>query len=102
MQTREHHMSKLVTVVTVTIEDMTDGGIRVYSDALPGLMLSGSKKAAICEAIAPAIRALFERKGYKIEGVHANRPIPVVMREPSPREVDMHVLQFVVEYLEAA
>ena len=91
-----------VTVVSVKLEDRADGGMRVSSEALPGLILSGSNKTAVCDAIAPAIQAIFERKGYKIATVRPDRPIREVMREPSPRQVDMHVLQFVVEYLAAA
>jgi hypothetical protein len=99
----EHHMSKQVTVVTVTLEDRPDGGLRVSSDTLPGLMLAGSNKHAICEAIAPAIRAIFETKGYKIVNVLPNTPIKDVMREPSPRTLDVTVVQqFVVEYQDAA
>lgn len=95
-------MSQQVTVVKVTIEDQAGGGISVYSETLPGLMLSGSNRSAICDAIVPAIKALLERLGYKVANIRPERPIRTVMGEPSPRDVDMHVQQFVVEYLEAA
>lgn len=97
-------MSRQLTVVPVTIEDRGDGGLRVFSEALPGLVLSGSNKTAVCEAIGPAIRLLFEHKGHKITGVYPNRPMPDVLQHPSPRTVDMHVQQeqFVVEIADAA
>jgi hypothetical protein len=100
----ERPMPRQMMVVAVTIEDRNDGGLRVNSPTLPGLMLSGLNKQAICAAIAPAIQAILERKGYKVTAVHPNRPIREVMREPSPRNLDMHVQQeqFVVEYLDAA
>lgn len=97
-------MSRQLAVVTVCLEDQEDGGLLVYSDMLPGLILAGHNRQAICQAIAPAIQAIFERKGYRIAGVHADQPIPSVMRKPSPRTVNMnvHMEQFVVEVLEAA
>ena len=91
-------------VVTVTIEDREDAGLRVYSDDLPGLILSGSNKDAVFQNIAPAIRALFERKGLLDVTVHATRSLDDVLKNSSPRAVDMHVQheQFVVEMAEAA
>lgn len=88
-----------VTVLTVTLEDRADGGLRVYSDDLPGLILSGRDKNAICNAIAPAITALFQHRG--IDGVvvrHAT-PISEVLKRQSPRDIDVqvHHQQFVVE-----
>jgi hypothetical protein len=79
------------SVVTVTLEDRNDGGLRVYSDDLPGLLLSGPDKQNVCERIAPAIQALFEHKGVRVANVIPSQPIPDVMRQPSPRDLDMHV-----------
>jgi hypothetical protein len=79
------------SVVTVTLEDRTDGGLRVFSEDLPGLILSGPSKQVICERIAPAIQALFEHKGIQVSSVSPSQPIPDVMRQPSPRDLDMHV-----------
>lgn len=96
-------MSKQVAVVTVSIEDRGDGGLRVSSDVLPGLILSGRDKKAVWESIAPAIRAIFQRKGKQVT-VYPNQPFMDVMRQASPRMVDMnvHQEQFVIELLEAA
>ena len=102
--TMERHMGRRVAVVTVTLEDRSDGGLRVFSEVLPGLILSGPDKRAVAESIAPAIQALFEHQGYQILGVHPHQPIPEVMKAPSPRTIDMHVHeeQFVVELKDAA
>jgi hypothetical protein len=89
------------TIVTVTLEDREDGGLLVYSDELPGLILSGSNQHAVCECIAPAIQALFEHKGYSVS-VYSETPIKDVLKLASPRNVDMHVQRFIVEYKLAA
>ncbi len=80
------------SVVTVTLEDRTDGGLRVFSEDLPGLLLSGPDKEDVCDRIAPAIQALLEHKGVRAV-VYPSRPIPQVMAEPSPRALDMHAMQ---------
>jgi hypothetical protein len=98
----EQHMSRQLTIVSVTLEDRVDGGIRVTSHDLPNLMLSGTRREAICAAIAPAIQAILERKGLKIVSVQPERPFVEVLRGPSPRELSMHVQQFVVELADAA
>jgi hypothetical protein len=95
-------MSRQLMIVSVTLEDRADGGIRVFSRDLPNLMLSGTKKEAICAAIAPAIQAILEHKNFKIVSVQPGRPFSEVLRDPSPRELSMHVQQFVVELAEAA
>jgi hypothetical protein len=61
-----------MSVVTVTIEDREGEGLRVYSDNLPGLILSGADKAKVCSWIAPAIQALFEHGGHTVT-VHATK-----------------------------
>lgn len=92
------------SVVTVTLEDRIDGGLRVYSEDLPGLILSGSNKKEVCIRIAPAIKALLEHKGIGVAKVAASQPIHDVIRQPSPRELDMHVQHevFVVVLANAA
>ncbi|BEV43963.1 hypothetical protein CRBSH125_01460 [Afipia carboxidovorans] len=98
----EQTMSRELMIVSVTLSDRTDGGIRATSRDLPGLLLSGANKHAICDAIAPAIRTLLEHKGYQIVSVKPGRPFAEALAKPSPREVDMHIQQFVVELAEAA
>jgi hypothetical protein len=98
----EHHMSRQLTIVSVTLEDRSDGTISVTSRDLPNLMLFGTKREAICAAIAPAIQAILERKGFQIVSVKPGRPFAEVLKDPSPRELSMHVQQFVVELADAA
>jgi len=90
-----------VTVVSVTLEDREDGGLRVFSADLPGLILSGIDKEAVCSNIAPAIQAIFGHQGIEVR-VRSARPLNEVLQSGSPREVDMHVQQFVVEMRAAA
>src|SRR5580704_15139118 len=94
----------LLTVVTVTLEDRGDGGLRVYSDDLPGLILSGSNRESVADKIAPAIQALFAHKGCRGVIVRAAQPLSAVLQKASPRDMDVHVHheQFVVELPEAA
>src|SRR5438094_555972 len=93
----EHNMSRQLTIVSVTLDDREDGGIRVSSQDLPNLVLSGINKNAICAAIAPAIQVILERKGLEIVSVKPGRPFQEVLKDPSPRELNMHIQQFVVE-----
>jgi len=95
-------MSRQLTIVSVTLEDRVDGGIRVSSRDLPNLLLSGLNKEAICAAISPAIHSILERKGLKIVSVKPGKPFPEVLKSPSPRELDMHIQQFVVELADVA
>lgn len=93
-----------LTVVTVILQDREDGGLRVYSDDLPGLILSGSDRVKVAASIVPAIEALFEHKGFQRVVVRPTKPIGEVLKSASPRDVDVHVQheQFVVELPEAA
>ena len=68
-------MQTHLTIVTVTMEDRGDGGLRVYSDDLPGLILSGADRTAVASKIAPAIQALFEHKGFSSVTVRAAQPL---------------------------
>ena len=105
----EHDMPREI-VVTVTLEDRGDAGLRVWSEALPGLVLSGPDKHAICDAIAPSIQAIMEYQGHTVLGVRSSKPLREVVRQPTPRRVDMHIdqlvqvhhEQFVVELRDAA
>lgn len=104
-QKMEHTVGKQLTVVTVQLEDRDDGGLRVSSANLPGLLLSGRNKEEICAHIEPAIRAIFEHYGLQVTDVRESEPISAVIKKPSPREVDLHVQHeqlFVVEYKTAA
>lgn len=51
---------KLTKPVTITLHPRDDGGIRVSSDELRGLILSGADRAGVMGAILPAVAALHE------------------------------------------
>jgi hypothetical protein len=91
-----------VFVIRVRLEDRPDGGLRVYSENLIGLVLSGPSRAVVCAQIATAIKALFCQAGFEGVTVNPARPLSEVMKEGSPRDVDMHVQEFVVELADAA
>ena len=50
-------------IVKVNIENRDDGGIRVWSDDLPGLILSGKDRTKVIADIEPAVRVLLRHKG---------------------------------------
>lgn len=49
-------------VIKVFIEPREDGGIRVRSDDLPGLILSGKNRIAVLKDIEPAAKVLREHR----------------------------------------
>lgn len=91
-----------VFVIRVRLEDRPDGGLRVFSENLIGLVLSGPDRAVVCAQIVPAIKALFRHAGFDAVTVRSARPISEVMKEGSPRDLDMQVEEFVVELADAA
>lgn len=93
--------SNTFEVVTVILQDRDDDGLFVYSDDLPGLILAGKDKHAVCECIAPAIKALYEHQGLQVE-VRSEVPFADALATKSPRKVDMHVQRFIVELKRAA
>lgn len=88
-------------VVTVILTDREDDGLFVHSDDLPGLILSGKDKHAVCECIPPAIQALYEQRGIMVD-VRGEVPFSSALELKSPRKVDMHVQRFIVEFKRAA
>jgi len=95
------NQSEFLTL-TVSLEDREDGGVRVSSTELPGLVLSGADKQSVVEAIAPAIKALLEHGGLTIFEVHHSKPVAEILDGKNPQDVDMHVQHFVVEIRQAA
>ena len=89
--------------VKVALEDAEGGWLRVWSDDLPGLILSGADRLDVCDSIKPAIRALLEHKGFKNIRVREAKPIAAALERPSPRFIDVNCQyeQYAVE-LEAA
>ena len=84
--------------VTVTVTGRPDGGIRVTSDDVPGLLLSGSDRQRIWSVVGPGVESL----------LRANRGLDVVrvtgpMTPPAADgDVAMRVEHLVVEYRAAA
>jgi hypothetical protein len=94
-------MAMELTVVSVTLADREDGGLRVYSDDLPGLILSGADREHTCSLITVAIQEIFAYQGVDVT-VRPAKPLSDVLKSASPRNVDMHVQQFVIEMKIAA
>jgi hypothetical protein len=69
-------------IISVTIEDRGDDGIRVFSDDLPGLILAGRNRPGIIAAIEPAAREILKRKGIE----------PSVLRIDAITNIDQHGL----------
>lgn len=90
-----------VIVVPVKLEDRADGGLRVSSDRLPGLILSGADKDTVCDQIIVAIKAIFDHAGFSVI-VRPAQDIREVLKQCSPRDVDLHISEFVVELQQAA
>ena len=63
-------------IITVQIENMSDESIRIYSDDLPGLILSGKNKTAILASIEPAIKTILKAKNedtnIRIDAIFSN------------------------------
>lgn len=90
------------TTVTVQLEDRPGDGVRVYSQQLPGLILSGADKESILKQIVPTIERLLAHIGLTNIVIHPSRPLTSVMNGDNPQEWDVHVQEFVVEYDQAA
>ena len=96
-------MSKRMTVVDVKLLDRPDGGLCIYSDTLPELILSGPNTNDVCAWIQPAIRAIFAQRGHTVTAISAGERIASVMNLPSPRNLDLKVnYQSTAELLMAA
>ncbi len=96
-------------VVKVTLNARDDGGLRVGSSTLPGLILSGSDREHVFACIAPAIVVLLKRQGVSPVHVECAASPSSVLRSSLPCDVDMHVrsldagsYEFVVELPQAA
>ncbi|MCC6736793.1 MAG: hypothetical protein IT534_11800 [Bauldia sp.] len=79
------------TTVSVSLDDREDGGLNVYSDSLPGLILSGPDKERVASMIAPAIKTLFENRGLSVVRVEPERPVESVLAGASPRVIGVQV-----------
>ena len=66
----------------MTLAGRNDGGLNVSSDGLLGLILSGPDSDKVAEAIEPAIKALFEHRGFREVTVHHGTAIADALQEP--------------------
>ena len=88
--------------IKVQIIDREDGGVRVFSDDLPGLILSGEDNEVVVAAIVPAIEAILTHMGFEGFSVHPSRKLAEIVDGDNPQDFDVHVKQFVVEWAKAA
>jgi|HubBroStandDraft_2_1064218.scaffolds.fasta_scaffold11849_5 hypothetical protein len=110
-------MLEAMTTVCVTLEDREDDGLRVYSDELTGLILSGADKMAVMEKICPAIAAIFKEAANLDVVVKPAKPLAEVLDGKNPQKLDVsihkngeahrgnsniHTKVFVVEFRQAA
>jgi len=95
-------MSKRMTVVDVKLLDRRDGGLCIYSDTLPELILSGPDPEDVCAWIQPAIRTIFSQHGHTVTAITCEQSVSA-MKLPSPRNLDVKVsYQSTAELLMAA
>lgn len=83
-------MSKLskFRTISVVLESRPDGGLRVYSDDVPGFFLSHSDREAVLSDVEPALETII---GYIVGGQVkvTQRSLPprhLSWEEPAPRE----------------
>lgn len=57
-ETDEDDILKLPKGMTLTLEAREDGGLRISSEQMPGLILSGHDPDAVMAKVLPAITAL--------------------------------------------
>ena len=89
-------MSNEAILVKVTLEDREDGGLRVSSQDMHGLILSGSDASVVMEMIAPAIAALWQHRYNREASVTPATSYADMLDEVRPCDVDMHVKTFVI------
>jgi hypothetical protein len=56
-------------IINVTLADRQDGGVRIWSDDIPGLVLSGLNRAKVIADIEPAVRAILKHKGEDVSNI---------------------------------
>lgn len=58
-------MALIEQEIKIVIGPREDGGVRIWSDDMPGLILSGSDPLKVMSDIGPAIKALIEYRREK-------------------------------------
>ena len=78
-------------IVKVTLSERPDGGLRVTSDTLPNLLLSGADRDFVFHNIAPTIKVLLGYQGIKDALVECAVSAKEVFEKGPPCDVDVHV-----------
>ena len=84
--------------VTVAVTGRPDGGIRVTSDDVPGLLLSGSDRQRIWSVVGPSVQHLL-RANSGLDVVRVTGPMTPPLADG---DVAMRVEHLIVEYRAAA
>ena len=66
-------------IISVVFETRSDGGLRVYSDDVPGFMLSHSNAEAVCKDVKPALETIIGammNSRVTIEPVDKSKSLP--------------------------
>jgi hypothetical protein len=96
-------MSKQMAVVIISLLDRRDGGLRIYSETLPELLLSGPNKRDVYACVKPAIRTIFAQHGHMVTAISARKPARSENALISSKNSDFKLeQQFMVEYQDAA
>lgn len=66
----------MISVVEVSTQRREDGGLRMWSEEMPGLILSGEDHDAVVADASLAIAALMSDIGYEIQSVRPARTLP--------------------------
>lgn len=86
-------------IVTVQIEDRPDGGIRVTSEDVRGLLMSGGDRQHVWNLVGPTVAGLLRaNEGLDVERVLYAAPSP---ESSGPQQVSLHA-EFYVRLRQAA
>lgn len=89
-----------MTTIPVQLVDRSDGGLRITSNEVPGLLLSGRGRQHVWDIVGPSLKGFLEANhGYAVTQVFYPSTTP---GEPAPPESDFHVEQFAIADRRAA
>ena len=82
------------SIITVTILHRPEGGIRVKSKDIAGLILSGENDEEVARSIAPSIHALLKAKGIPAISVEPDIPLADIVNGVRPNDVAVSIHHF--------
>jgi hypothetical protein len=89
-----------LTKISVRVSGREDGGLRVTSDDVPGLLLSGADRQRVWNLVGPTVIGLLKaNRGMAVEAVFYPSTSPQTGENHS---VDVHVKHFVLQLRQAA